>query len=66
MQSTIKNYDELPLYLNALDISKLLGVSKSKAYELMSRNEFPSIKLGGRVLVEREKFINWLDKKAEK
>ena len=66
MQSTIKNYDELPLYLNALDISKLLGVSKSKAYELMSRNERPSIKLGGRVLVEREKFINWLDKKAEK
>ena len=66
MQSTIKNYDELPLYLNALDISKLLGVSKSKAYELMSRNEVPSIKLGGRVLVEREKFINWLDKKAEK
>ena len=66
MQSTIKNYDELPLYLNALDISKLLGVSKSKAYELMSRNELPSIKLGGRVLVEREKFINWLDKKAEK
>ena len=66
MQSTIKNYDELPLYLNALDISKLLGVSKSKAYELMSSNEFPSIKLGGRVLVEREKFINWLDKKAEK
>lgn len=66
MKSTIKNYDELPLYLNANDISNLLGISKSTAYELMSNNEFPSIRLGGRVLVEREKFINWLDKKAEK
>jgi excisionase family DNA binding protein len=66
MKSTIKNYDELPLYLNANDISNLLGISKSTAYELMSNNEFPSIRLGGRVLVERDKFINWLDKKAEK
>lgn len=66
MKSTIKNYDELPLYLNATDIANLLGVSKSTAYELMSNNEFPSIRLGGRVLVERDKFINWLDKKAEK
>ena len=66
MKSTIKNYDELPLYLNANDISNLLGISKSTSYELMSDDEFPSIRLGGRVLVEREKFINWLDKKAEK
>ena len=66
MKSTIKNYDELPLYLNATDIANLLGVSKSTAYELMSNDEFPSIRLGGRVLVERDKFINWLDKKAEK
>jgi len=66
MKSTIKNYDELPLYLNAYDISNLLGISKSTAYELMSDDKFPSIRLGGRVLVEREKFINWLDKKAEK
>lgn len=66
MKSTIKNYDELPLFLNATDIANLLGVSKSTAYELMSNNEFPSIRLGGRVLVERDKFINWLDKKAEK
>ena len=50
MKSTIKNYDELPLYLNATDIANLLGVSKSTAYELMSNNEFPSIRLGGRVL----------------
>ena len=34
--SMYKTYDELPLYLNADTVAKLLGISISSAYELMN------------------------------
>ena len=33
--SSYKNYDELPLFLNAATVAKVLGVSPSSGYELM-------------------------------
>ena len=33
--SAYKNYDELPLFLNAATVAKVLGVSPSSGYELM-------------------------------
>lgn len=33
--SSYKNYDELPLFLNAELVAKVLGVSPSSGYELM-------------------------------
>ena len=37
--STYHSYDELPLFLNAELVAKVLGVSISSAYELMHRSE---------------------------
>ena len=34
-ESSYKNYDELPLFLNAKTVAKVLGVSPSSGYELM-------------------------------
>ena len=34
-ESSYKNYDELPLFLNATTVAKVLGVSPSSGYELM-------------------------------
>ena len=33
--SSIKNFDELPLFLNAQLVSRTLGISPSSAYELL-------------------------------
>ena len=33
--SSIKNFDELPLFLNAQLVSRALGISPSSAYELL-------------------------------
>ena len=41
-ESVYKSYDELPLFLNAEMVAKLLGVSPSSAYELMHEKGFPS------------------------
>ena len=39
--STYHSYDELPLFLNAELVAKVLGVSISSAYELMHEEVFP-------------------------
>ena len=55
-ESVVKSYDELPLFLNADMLAKVLGVATSTAYELMHEKDFPALKIGNRLLVPKEKF----------
>ena len=63
-QSIYKSYDELPLILNAETIKNVLGISLTSAYELMHEKDFPSIKIGSRIIVPKDKFREWIDKKS--
>lgn len=65
-QSVYKSYDELPLFFNAELVGKVLGLSSTTAYELMHRTDFPSIKIGNRLIVSKEKFIGWVNKQSER
>ena len=60
-ESIYKSYDELPLFLNAKTVAKVLGVSPSSGYELMLEKDFPALKIGGRIVVPKEKFIAWVE-----
>ena len=61
-QSIYKNYDELPLFLNAKTLAEVLGIAPSSAYELMHEKGFPTLKVGTRLLVEKEKFKEWIQR----
>ena len=63
-ESIYKSYDELPLMLNAETIKNVLGISLTSAYELMHEKDFPSIKIGNRLIVAKDKFREWIDKKS--
>lgn len=60
-ESVYKSYDELPLFLNASMVAKVLGVSPSTGYELMHEKDFPILKIGNRIVVPKEKFITWVE-----
>lgn len=60
-ESTYKTYDELPLFLNAAPVSSVLGVSPASAYELMHEKDFPTLRVGSRMVVPKEKFIEWVE-----
>lgn len=60
-ESTYKTYDELPLFLNAATVSSVLGVSPASAYELMHEKGFPTLRVGSRMVVPKEKFIEWVE-----
>lgn len=59
-KSGFKSYDELPLFLNSELVAKVLGVSPSSAYELMHEPGFPVLRVGNRMLVPKEQFIQWV------
>ena len=63
-ESVYKTYDELPLFLNAQTVAKVLGVSPSSGYELLREKDFPSLRIGNRIVVPKEDFIRWVEKHA--
>ncbi len=61
-ESKYKSYDDLPLFLNAELVAKVLGVSPSSGYELMHEDGFPTLRIGSRMVVPKEKFVQWVER----
>ena len=59
-KSVFTNYDELPLLLNAKQLADLLGVSDSSVYELIHEDDFPSLRIGKRIVVPKEELRKWI------
>ena len=65
MKSTYTNIEELPLTLNAREAAEVLRISKSKVYELAHSESFPAIRIGKRVVIPRDKLIQWMNDQAK-
>lgn len=65
-ESIYKSYDELPLFLNAETVANLLGISPSSCYELMHEKGFPTLQIGNRMVVSKDKFREWTERKSER
>ena len=61
-ESIYKKYDELPLFLNAATVAKVLGIAPSSSYELMHEKDFPALRIGNRIVVPKEAFIRWVER----
>ena len=62
--SSIQSYDDLPLFINVNLVAQVLGVSISTAYEVMHEPGFPVLRVGSRMVVPKEKFIQWAEEQA--
>ena len=60
----IRSYADLPLFLNANLVAQVLGVSISTAYEVMHEPNFPTLRVGSRMVVPKEKFIQWAEEQS--
>ena len=63
-QSTYQSYDDLPLFLNVNLVAQVLGVSISTAYEVMHEPGFPVLRVGSRMVVPKEKFVQWAEEQV--
>ena len=65
MKGIYKNLDELPVTLNATDVANTLGISRANAYILMNSKEFPTLHIGKRLIVSKDKLIKWIDMNSQ-
>lgn len=63
-ESEYKSYDDLPLFLNSATVAKVLGVSPSSGYELIHEPGFPVLRVGSRIVVPKEKFMQWAEEQS--
>ena len=51
------NYDNLPAVLNANQLAAALGISRAGAYQLLNTGTFPTLRIGKRLLVPKDKLV---------
>lgn len=59
-----KSYEEMPLMLSVPEVASVLGISRAGAYELVKEKGFPTLSIGSRILIPRDKLIKWIDEKS--
>ena len=55
------NYDNLPAVLNANQLATALGISRVGAYQLLNTGTFPTLRIGKRLLVPKDKLVEWIE-----
>jgi len=66
MNQNQTSYDQLPIMLNANNIAQTLGISRAGAYELMHSEGFPTLRIGKRMMVSKDRFIQWIERNSGK
>ena len=56
------NYENLPAVLNANQLAAALGISRAGAYQLLTTGAVPTLRIGKRLLVPKDKLIDWIER----
>lgn len=64
MKERKTSYDQLPLVLCADEVAAVLGISRANTYNLMRSADFPTIRIGKRMIVPKDKLIAWIDSQS--
>lgn len=64
MKQTYMDYDDIPVAFNPETLGQIIGVSRSTAYQLAKAPDFPKIKAGKRIIIEKYSFLAWLKAKV--
>ena len=65
MTATYTSLEQLPITLKAEEVAQVaqvLGISRANAYVLMHSADFPTLRIGKRMVVPKDKLIEWINK----
>ena len=62
--TVVNSFSDLPLVLNATQLADVLSISRANAYNLLHREDFPTLRIGKRMLVSRDRLARWMDEQA--
>jgi len=54
------------LLLKAPEVAQLLGLGRSKVYEMIASGELPVVRIGSAVRVPREGLVEWIQQNTRK
>ena len=60
-----KSLDELPFMLNVKQLSRVLCISQSGAYQLTHSVGFPVLKVGKRLLIPKDGLVAWIETQSK-
>ena len=64
MRSQFTSYEQLPITLTADHVAAALGISRANAYTLMHSKGFPTIQIGKRMVVPKDKLLAWMEEQS--
>lgn len=56
----MEQFDDLPLILTPTEVQEILKWSKPATYRLFNSKNFPSTKMGAKLIIPKPKFLKWL------
>ena len=59
-----RSFEELPVMLTIPQVAKVLSVSRAGAYELAHSKNFPSMLVGSRIVVPKDRLLAWVDSRV--
>ena len=62
MKADCRHFDELPAMLTAAELAGALGISKAGAYTLIHSKGFPTLRIGKRLMVPKDKLAAWINR----
>lgn len=60
-----KSYDDLPSVLSVKVLKDFLGISRAGAYQLLHREDFPTLHIASRMLVAKDKLLAWMEQNTD-
>ena len=61
MTQTHTPFEHVPDILNAQQLAEVLGISRAGAYQILNSKDFPTLRIGKRMLVPKDKLLTWID-----
>ena len=60
-QPKYRTIEEYPIMLTANELMEILRISRSNAYLVMKMKGFPTLRIGDRMVVSRDRLIAWIN-----
>ena len=61
-----KNYEDLPGVLSVKELKDYLGISRAGAYQLLHREDFPTLHVASRLLGAKDKLLIWMEQNTDR
>ena len=66
MSKVCTSIEDLPAMLSISQVASALNISRSSAYELAHCKNFPSMLIGSRIIVPKDRLLAWIDTKLSR